>query len=251
MSKGRTDLAVESLQQEFKYDVDRIINGMNLKKCFIDSKLSKKLNKREGYYYNLDNIDYYNKAKDIIKITSGIIKDVIETLEDIESILVVGLGNTMITPDSLGPLAINKIEVNRHLEDEYKYQVSAIAPGVMGQTGMESSDIIKAIVNKFNPDLVIVIDALACNDISRMCKSIQLSTAGINPGSGVGNHRKELTKKTLGTNVLAVGIPTVCDINSLVDIDANDFFITPNNIDEAMDILSLLLAESINKAIIS
>lgn len=248
--KGRTDLAVEELEKEFKYDVDRIIHGMNLKKCYIDSKLSKKLNKKEGYYYNLDFIDYYNKPKEIIKIVSGIIKDVIISLNKCESILVVGLGNTMITPDSLGPLCINKIEVNRHLEDIKSYSVSAISPGVMGQTGMESSDIVKAIVLRFKPDLVIVIDALACNDINRMCKSIQMSTAGINPGSGVGNHRKELSKKTLNVDVLAIGIPTVCDINSIKDVE-NNYFITPNNIDEAMDILSLLIAQGINKALLS
>lgn len=250
MSKGRTDMAVEALKPDFKYDIDENINGMNLKKCYVDKDLSKKLNKREGYYYNLDNIDYYHKTDEIINIVSHIINDVIDNINECKSILVVGLGNDFITPDSLGPLSINKIEVNRHLENEKKYEVSAISPGVMGQTGMESSDIVKSIVDKFKPDLVIVIDALACNNLDRMCKSIQLSTAGINPGSGVGNHRRELTTHTLNTNVLAIGIPTVCDINSIIEAD-NNFFITPNNIDEAMDILSLIIAEAINYALIN
>ena len=246
---GRTDLAIEGLDAGFVYDVDRKINGMDFKKIYVDKKLSKEIGKREGYYYNIDNIDYYEKDKEIIKLISATIKDIILNIEKCRSILVVGLGNDHITPDSLGPFAINKIEVNRHLEEEFTYQVSAIAPGVMGQTGMETSEIVKAIVDDFKPDLVIVIDALACSDINRMCHSIQISTAGINPGSGVGNHRKGLTKKTLGCEVVAIGIPTVCDLNNIINCD-DTYFITPNNIDEAMDVLSMIIAKGINKALI-
>ena len=246
---GRTDLAIEGLDAGFIYDVDRRINGMDLKKIYVDKDLSKKLGKREGYYYNIDNIDFYEKEKAIIKLLSATIKDIISNLNKCKSILVVGLGNDHITPDSLGPYAINKIEVNRHLEESFNYQVSAIAPGVMGQTGMETSEIVKAIVDDFKPDLVIIIDALACNDINRMCHSIQISTAGINPGSGVGNHRKELTKKTLGCEVVAIGIPTVCDLNNFIDTNGT-YFVTPNNIDEAMDILSMIIAKGINKALL-
>ena len=233
----------------FAFDVDRKISGMLFKKCSVDKKLSQKIGKDEGVYYTLDNIDYYTKDKDIIRIISGVIKDVIEDLGNITDILVVGLGNPTITPDSLGPLAVNKIEVNRHLEEKYRFQVSAITPGVMGQTGMESSEIIKAICDDFKPDLVIVIDALACSDPNRMCHSIQLSTAGINPGAGIGNHRKKLARSTLGAHVLAIGIPTVCDINIFSDEVENDYFVTPNNIDEAMDILSLIVAKGINRAL--
>lgn len=249
--KGRTDLAVEDMEIGYVYEIDKKINGMFLKKCNVDKALSKKIGKDEGIYYNLDNIDYYNKDKEIIKITAGVINDLISTMKSVKDILVVGLGNPHITPDSLGPLVINKIEVNRHLEDEASYSVSAISPGVMGQTGMESSEIIKAIVDDFKPDLVIVVDALACSDPSRMCASIQLSTAGINPGAGIGNNRKKLAKDTLGCEVLAIGIPTVTDINVFTDEIENDYYVTPNNIDEAMDILSGIIARSINKALIS
>ncbi|MGM9969156.1 MAG: GPR endopeptidase [Anaeroplasma sp.] len=249
MKNGRTDLAVEVMEKNYKYEIDKIISGMNLKKCLIDKEMSKKIGKKEGIYYNLDKIDYYMKSKEIIKIISGIVKEIVLEIKSCKNILIVGLGNPSITPDSLGPLCINKVEVNRHLEVEAKYEVSAITPGVMGQTGMESSDIIKAIADKFKPDLIIVIDALACNNIDRMCKSIQISTAGINPGSGVGNHRKELSKETLHTNVLAIGVPTVCDLSSIIDCKEN-YFITPNDIDQAMDILSLLISEGINKALI-
>ncbi len=123
-----------------------------------------------------------------------------------------------------------------------------MCPGVMGQTGMESKDIIQAIVDDFHPNLVIVVDALACNHASRMCNSIQISTAGINPGSGIYNFRREISKKSLGVDVLAIGIPTVSDIDCFIEMDDN-YFVTPKDIDLAMDILSGIVAESINKAL--
>lgn len=248
MNKGRTDLALEDMEADFEFEIDRRINGMYLKKCRVDKSLSKKIGKSTGDYYNLDNVDYYKKDKEIIKILSEIVNDIVLSIDNIKDILVVGLGNLTITPDSLGPMSVNKIEVNRHMEEKYKYSVSAISPGVMGQTGMESSEIIKAIVDDFHPDLVVVIDALACSDPNRMCHSIQLSTAGINPGAGVGNNRKKLSKETLGVNVLAIGVPTVCDINIFSDEIENNYFVTPNDIDQAMDILSMIIAKSINNA---
>lgn len=246
----RTDMAVETVDENFEFEINRIVDGMNLRKINVDSVLSKKINKSIGLYYNIDNIDYLNKKRGIIKLLSLTIFDCLENLnlKKNSSVLVVGLGNDNITPDSLGPLVINKIEVNRHYEHIEKYTISAMCPGVMGQTGMESSEIIKAVVDDFKPDLVIVIDALACNHPSRMCHSIQLTTAGINPGSGIGNKRKEISKKILGVNVLALGIPTVSDIDCFVDMK-NDFFVTPKDIDIAMDILSSIVAEGINKAL--
>lgn len=251
MNKGRTDIALEDMELDFEFEIDKKINGMYLKKCNVDKKISEKIGKGIGQYYNLDNVDYYNKDKDAIKIIAGIISDIINEMKNIKDILVVGLGNMSITPDSLGPLAINKIEVNRHKEDDGDYIVSAITPGVMGQTGMESSEIVKAIVDDFKPNLVIVIDALACSDPNRMCHSIQLSTAGINPGAGVGNNRKKLSKETLGIEVLAIGVPTVCDINIFSKEVENNYFVTPNDIDQAMDILSMIVAKSINRALIN
>ena len=245
---NRTDLAIEDLDSEGKYPVDRIISGMRLRKCIVDKNTSKKINKREGEYYSIDNLYYFEKDKVIIKLISSIIIDMINKMKRIESILVVGLGNPSITPDCLGPRALKQIEVNRHLENERRYLVSAISPGVMGQTGMESSDIIKAIVDDFKPDLVIVIDALACNRLERICRSIQFGSS-INPGSGIYNNRKELSKETLGCEVIAIGIPTVCDLQTIVDIE-DSYFITPNDIDQAMDILSEIVAAGINKVFI-
>lgn len=250
MFNGRTDLALESMDIDFKYEENKKIGNMEYKKCIVDDELSLKIKKEPGIYYNLDNIDYFFEDAKIIEIVYNIIKEYIQKLKNISDILIVGLGNTTITPDSLGPLTINKVEVNRHLEEKYTYQVSAIAPGVMGQTGMESSEIIKAIVDDFKPDMVIVVDALACSNPNRMCHSIQISDAGINPGAGVGNNRKKIAKSTLGIPVLAIGIPTVCDINIFTNEIDNDYFVTPNNIDEAMDILSYILASAINSALI-
>ncbi len=245
---NRTDLAIEEYNESINYPVDRIINGMRLRKCIINKEDSKRFNKKEGVYYSIENLDYYNKDKVIIKIISSIICDFISRMKKIKNVLVVGLGNPNITPDSLGPLVLEQIEVNRHLEDEKRFNISAISPGVMGQTGMESSDIIRAIVNDFSPDLVIVIDALACNSLNRICSSIQFGES-INPGSGIYNNRKELSKDTLGCEVIAIGVPTVVDLSTIIDIN-NSYFVTPNHIDQAMDILSGIIAKGINKTFI-
>lgn len=148
-----------------------------------------------------------------------------------EDILVVGLGNIYVTPDSLGPKVINEIDVTRHI---IKYMpqyieagsrpVSAISPGVLGTTGIETLEVIEGIVKNINPKLIIVIDALASRSMSRISSSIQISDTGIVPGAGVGNTRKELSEKTLGIPVIAIGIPTVVESAVLVN-DCLDLFI--------------------------
>lgn len=136
-------------------------------------------------------------------------------------ILVVGLGNSYVTPDSLGPKVTNEIEVTRHIinylpqyVEEGTRMVSAIAPGVLGTTGIETAEILKGIVDNIHPKLVIVIDALASRSIERISSTVQLSDTGIVPGAGVGNTRNEISQKTLGIPVVAIGIPTVVDIFS-------------------------------------
>ncbi|WP_019242659.1 MULTISPECIES: GPR endopeptidase [Bacillus] len=139
-------------------------------------------------------------------------------LHDDSSVLVVGLGNWNVTPDALGPFVVENLLVTRHLfqlEPESVAEgyrpVSAIAPGVMGITGVETSDIITGVIEKTKPDFVIAIDALAARSLERVNATIQISDTGIHPGSGVGNKRKELSKETLGIPVIAIGIPTVVD----------------------------------------
>ena len=146
-------------------------------------------------------------------------------------ILVVGLGNIYVTPDSLGPKVINEIDVTRHIinylpqyVEEETRMVSAIAPGVLGTTGIETVEILKGIVDNIHPKLVIVIDALASRSIERISSTVQVSDTGIVPGAGVGNTRSEISIKTLGIPVIAIGIPTVVETAVLVN-DSLDLFI--------------------------
>jgi len=149
-----------------------------------------------------------------------------------DEILVVGLGNIYVTPDSLGPKVINEVDVTRHILkympealEEGTRAVSAISPGVLGTTGMETLEIVNGIVNNVKPKLIIVIDALASRSMDRISSSIQLADTGIVPGAGVGNTRKELSKDTLNIPVIALGIPTVVESAVLVN-DCLDLFIT-------------------------
>ena len=134
-------------------------------------------------------------------------------------ILVVGLGNIYVTPDALGPKVINEIDVTRHLinylpqyVEEGTRPVCAVAPGVLGTTGIETMEILKGIVDNTKPKLIMVIDALASRSIDRISSTIQISDTGIVPGAGVGNTRKEISQATLGIPVIAIGIPTVVDL---------------------------------------
>ena len=145
-------------------------------------------------------------------------------------VLVIGLGNQFVTPDSLGPKVVSEIEVTRHL---IKYapecvvpgarSVSAVAPGVLGTTGIETLEIVKGIVDNIKPKLLIVIDSLSSKSIERISSTIQISNTGIVPGAGVGNTRKELSKKTLGIPVIAMGVPMVVDLATITDECLNLF----------------------------
>ena len=156
-----------------------------------------------------------------------------EILEQEElSILVIGLGNREVTPDALGPYVTEQVCVTRHIVKEYgKYamgmervkSVSAVVPGVMGQTGMESQEIVKGIVKETAPDLVIAVDALAARNSRRLNRTIQIADTGIHPGSGVGNHRNGLTRETLGIPVIAIGVPTVVDAATIVNDTMENF----------------------------
>ena len=146
-------------------------------------------------------------------------------------ILIVGLGNIYVTPDALGPKVINEIDVTRHIikylpqyVEEGTRPVSAISPGVLGTTGIETVEILKGIVDNINPKLLVVIDALASRSIERISSTIQISDTGIVPGAGVGNTRQEISKTSLGIPVIAIGIPTVVELATLVS-DGIDIFI--------------------------
>ena len=141
------------------------------------------------------------------------------------SILIAGLGNRLVTPDALGPQVADNLYITRHIikefgrrayENEQVQSISAIVPGVMAQTGMESQEIIAGIIHEVQPDYLIVVDALAARSVRRLGRTIQITDTGIYPGSGVGNHRYSITKETTGIPVIAIGIPTVVEAATIV-----------------------------------
>ena len=180
--------------------------------------------------------------------------------------LICGIGNEKITPDALGPDCISHILATRHIGEELAKSigfdnlrsVTAISPGVLGQTGIETGEVIKAVIDKTKPDFVIAVDALASRTIKRLGKTVQISDTGIVPGGGVGNARNELSKKTLGIPVVSVGVPTVVDANTLInDIAENDIvyngakqmIVTPKEIDLLIARSSRLISHAINLAL--
>lgn len=199
--------------------------------------------------------------------------------EEGQSILIIGLGNRNVTPDALGPLVVEHLDITRHLVKEYgKYAlggeadrlVSAVVPGVMGQTGMETVEIVRGIVEETEPDFVIAIDALAARSVRRLNRTIQIADTGIAPGSGVGNHRNAITKETVGVPVIAIGVPTVVDAATIVGDSIEEYvakcrdegmrenkehlippylygmFVTPKDIDETMERTSYTISEALN-----
>lgn len=283
MDYGRTDLAVEEINTNNK------IEECNIEKVFIDEKRAKLLRKKEGYYYTITTKTFVELEHDNINNVSLKIEEVLNEIlnkkkfEFKDSVLIMGLGNREITPDNLGPNVCDNILISKHLidngfEDENLGYVSSVAAGVMAQTGMESSEILQALVKQFKPKLVVVIDALASRSIHRVNQTIQITEAGINPGSGVGNKRKEINKETLGVDVIAIGVPTVVDVSSIVNdsleyinkviknSELNDFvknkkqfinevlgesnlnfMVTPKEIDEIMRMVSECISLSLNK----
>lgn len=162
---------------------------------------------------------YENTCRALSKELQGIIQ-----LEEKSTILVVGLGNWNVTPDSLGPKVVSRMMVTRHLiqyipeqVDEGVRPVCAVAPGVLGITGIETGEIIKGIVDKIRPNLIIAIDALASRRMNRVNTTIQVADTGISPGSGVGNKRMDLSRQTLGVPVIAIGVPTVVDAATMAN----------------------------------
>lgn len=180
-------------------------------------------------------------------------------------ILVCGLGNNHVTPDALGPTAAARVMATRHIGDELKATigleglrpVAVIAPGVLGQTGIESSEIVSAIVKDVSPKALVVVDALAARSLNRLGQTIQVCDTGISPGAGVHNARKELSRETLGIPVVSVGIPTVVDGATLVEDltgaapkkEAARLMVTPREIDSLVDMGASLIARGLNRAL--
>lgn len=266
--KIRTDLAME---QKERFESDHVeVSGVVLEEEYDKEKEikittvrietengAKAMGKPVGTYLTLEapNMAAADEGyhREISETLAGFLekymKDTKENQEKGYSVLVVGLGNREVTPDALGPYVVDQLNVTRHIVQEYgRYAVgkggsrivSAIVPGVMAQTGMESAEIIRGIVNETTPDLIMVIDALAARSTKRLNRTIQISDAGIYPGAGVGNHRSEITKDTMGIPVIAIGVPTVVDAATIVN-DTMENFITALETSETLKGVGVVL----------
>lgn len=217
----RTDLALENLKElkEHEHYTSKVINYEDITVTEIELKSGEELiNKKKGFYTTIEFNEINTKLEQIlIQYLKKFLK--IEQIKEEDSIMIVGLGNELSTPDSLGPLTINNVLVTNHLFykplEGYR-KVSAINPGVMGETGIETNLIITSIVKEVKPNLILVIDALASKSVNRVNKTIQMTNTGITPGSGVGNARKEICKETLNVPVISIGVPTVVDAVTIV-----------------------------------
>ena len=187
---------------------------------------------------------------EVAELLGGILTELMD-LEEGSSVLVVGLGNEAMTPDAIGPLTARGLLVTRHLRQQLPElfsslrPVSALVPGVLGTTGMESAEIVKSVVKATRPDRVLVVDALAAAEQDRLCRVLQVTDAGIVPGSGVGNSRAAFSRKTLGVPVAAVGVPTVLDAGTKTE----PLLVTPRDIDARVRRLSSLISTGIHKAL--
>lgn len=248
MYNFRTDLALERRDIYQKANKLNQIDGVesteeeindNIKVSRVkitNSKGEEALGKPIGTYVTIDVKKLKMAGEEEIQKTSEVLTDELKKIVEMhvnnqEDILIVGLGNIYVTPDALGPKVINEIDVTRHIikylpqyVDEGTRPVSAISPGVLGTTGIETVEILKGIVENIHPKLLIVIDALASRSIERISSTIQISDTGIVPGAGVGNTREEISEKSLGIPVVAIGIPTVVELATLVS-DGIDIFI--------------------------
>ena len=223
----RTDLAIELVKEGVN---TRQVGDIKVTDITIDEAQGADINKKAGTYITIefsDITDYDNSEK----IKTVFIEELKKLLVKVNATanstcLVIGLGNEKTTPDAVGPLTVSKTIVTNHLyvygqlEQGFR-RVFALSPGVMGETGIETSDLIKGVVDKIKPDFVITVDALASSSIERVNKTIQMTDTGIHPGSGVGNKRKEISKVTIGVPVIAVGVPTVVDAASIVSDTIN------------------------------
>lgn len=307
----RTDLALEDKE---RFESDNVeVQGVSLKEDYDEEREikvttvrietengAKVMRKPVGTYITMEapnmsvpDEDYH---EEISKELAKFLERFVETDREDYSILVVGLGNRKVTPDALGPYVVDNLNITRHIVKEYgKYAmgeddvrlVSAVVPGVMAQTGMETVEIVKAIVKETKPDMIIAVDALAARSSKRLNRTIQITDTGINPGSGVGNHRNAITKDTVGVPVIAIGVPTVVDaativndtmenlilalessetlrgvgvvmqgynaaekyelVKELISPHLNGLFVTPKDIDETVKRISYTISEALNK----
>ena len=266
----RTDLAVELVTEENLPNgvhMNRRGNAFQITEIIIDSDDHRRtLGKGRGQYITLESSSisrFCDNYEDMAQELASELKNLLPEGE----VLVAGLGNRDITPDAIGPWTAEKILATRHLQNELEDDeadflktlrpVSCLAGGVLGQTGIETAELITAICREIKPSAVIAVDALACSDVERLGTTIQISDSGISPGSGVANSRKELSAASLGIPVIAIGIPTVVDMHTIVrsfgDVKIPEgtpnMMVTPRDIDRLAERGAELIACGINLAL--
>ncbi len=225
----RTDLVVESIDASHKPIKTQEKTNKNIKISTTDitKEEGKVIEKKEGRYITITfkDITNYEDREEIGKALEKEIKSLLKykNIKDDDEGLILGLGNSKSTPDALGPKVVSRLVITRHLfklnalPKEGIRSISAISPGVMGETGIETADYIEALTNLINPQFIIVIDALAASSLERVNHTIQLTDTGIRPGSGVYNNRKEISTDTLKIPVIAIGVPTVVESSVIVN----------------------------------
>ena len=235
--QNRTDLALELKEEKnigsaesgiiVKTRIDTANHIKETKILIQNKKGERSLGKPKGSYITIEAGDLSSNDGSFHKeMSEALFLNLRQLLGKRKKILIAGLGNANVTADSLGPKVVNNLCITRHLQKEgigkYQFELSAIAPGVMAQTGIETSEILESLAAKIKPDVLIAIDALAARSSSRLNKTIQISDTGIAPGSGVGNHRNEITEHTIGVPVFAIGVPTVISVPAIIhDLSEN------------------------------
>ena len=293
----RTDLALEakeSISQE-----EEQLRGVRVDEYRLDSEVAlvtrvsvesknaaKAMGKPMGIYVTIEAPTLVEADEDYHRDISICLAEELRKLLPQEkelNVLVIGLGNRMVTADALGPQAVDNLCITRHIVKEYGVAayncsrmnvLSALEPGVMAKTGMETAEIVRGVVEETHPDALIVIDALAARSVKRLNRTIQITNTGIQPGSGVGNHRNALTRESLGVPVVAIGIPTVVDAATIVSDalekaladeefgetaklfgsssrifpELNNMYMTGKDVDEIIKRISFTISEGINIA---
>lgn len=239
----------------------------------LDERGERELHKPVGTYLTIEITPFNRKERNSFQRAAEHLGKQLGTLLDLRkdsTVLVVGLGNSDITPDAIGPKALEHLLITRHLVEQmpsyftdYR-SVSAISPGVLGITGLESAEIVRGVADRAKPDCMIVVDALASRSLERICTTIQLADTGITPGSGIRNAREAFTQERFGIPVIAVGVPTVVDVETLIQDYAGEsvseeriqelcggqtMIVTPRDIDAKVEQIAKLVGYGINLAV--
>lgn len=253
----RTDIAFECFENQGKTELNGVVvkekNGITTVDI-INEIGAKKLEKEIGRYITCE-VPELSDCSDIYDERLKKISDILKSLmpKKFESVMVAGLGNEQITADALGAQTLKYVLSTRHIEGIENNgfgSVCAFPAGVLGETGIESSEMVKGLVKTVKPDVVIVVDALASSDVSRLGTTVQMSDTGITPGSGVGNYRSEISKKTLGIPVISIGIPTVVSTGIFSEkISESEHYVTPREIDTIIQKGAKIIGMSINACV--